>query len=149
MDKKWLLAQVNLAKHVILHYLKKLMPWPAKKGIAAFEANYLEEGLARYSVKHRKLAPKAGNCTGCAQCDAACPILASGETKSFLGPMRFVASGLRGGPLVEDIASSVDVLMSESCLSCNACERACPEDIPILELARFTQDQIVEIGRSR
>lgn len=149
MDKKWLLAQLNLTKHVLIHYLKKLIPWPGKKGIAAFEANYLEDGLARYSQGHRDIAEMPGKCTGCSQCDAVCPILASGENRAFLGPMRFVASGLRGGPLVEDIASTVDTILSEACLSCNACERACPEGIPILELARFTQDQIVEIGRSR
>ena len=131
---KWWHAQFNLGWRSFLHYLKKLWPWFPKAGFEQFKKNYVLEGLPIYSSAFRKIAYEPGRCIVCGLCDAACPILQAKEP-NFLGPMRLVVSAMRGGPLSQYAINEFAFLGQQDCVSCQACEKACPEQIPILKLA--------------
>lgn len=142
---KWWHAQVNLAWRVVVHYLKKLWPLRKRYGYERFVNNYVAEGFPSYSSSFRAIAHKPSRCTTCGMCEIVCPILKTKEHPDFIGPMRMVVSGMRGGPTLFDVESSLKVLASPDCILCNACERACPEQIPILSLAQGFLDQIHEV----
>lgn len=149
IDQKWFHAQLNLTKHVIYHALKYLIPWRQKTGLKLFKANYVEEGLPSFTKAHRDIGHKASKCTTCGLCDARCPKYANNEIAGFIGPMRMVASGFRGGTNLLDIESQIEVMLEEGCQDCKLCEVACPEQIPIIELSEHFSQQIQEIKRLR
>ena len=136
---KWWYAQIFLGFHVLLHYAKKLWPWHARSGLKKFQQNYIVEGLPAYSASFRAIAFQPGKCTGCGICDSVCPLLLN-PVNNFLGPMRTVASVMRGGPLLEYALSDLSTFAADACVACRSCEIACPEAIPISELAtKFTE----------
>ena len=137
---KWWHAQFNLGWRSFLHYLKKMWPWSLKAGLNQFKINYVPEGLPTYSVSFRQIADQPGRCTACGLCDAACPILQSTKPAAFLGPMRLVLGAMRGGPSVQYALADFAFMSNESCVACRECEKACPEEIPIIKLAEeFTK----------
>jgi succinate dehydrogenase/fumarate reductase-like Fe-S protein len=139
---KWWHAQLFLGWHTVWHYLKKLWPWRARHGLKQFRHNYVAEGASRYSETFRKIAFKAGQCTTCGMCDALCPKLGSA---AFVGPMRLVASGMRGGTLSFAIEESLKIMTSADCLGCGLCESTCPEKIPMRKLSEQYLAQIEEV----
>ena len=130
-----------------------MWPWSPKAGLNQFQKKYVPEGLPHYSVSHRQIAHEPGRCTTCGLCDAACPVLRKGINGAFLGPMRLVVSAMRGGPLSQFAMKDFTFFTSEDCLTCRICEKACPEEIPILKLAdefaKQWQQVIDQRGRSR
>jgi succinate dehydrogenase/fumarate reductase-like Fe-S protein len=149
-DAKWLHAQLNLAWHVVLHGLRRLWPWSPRYGLRRFQENYVLEGLAPTTPHDRAtLAMSAGRCTACGLCDDACPILRGARpdvaAADFMGPQAFVLAGARATPQLEDLGGTLDVLADDGCQGCRACDRACPEVIPItaLAVALSAQRQVV------
>jgi ferredoxin len=144
LDRKWLHAKVHLGSRVVLHYVRKLWPWSPRFGLARFQQNYVVEGLPPFSPEHRALAHEAGRCTSCGACDDVCPILAGATpiaADSFSGPHAFVVAGARSGPHLDDTGFALDALNGPVCAACRACDRACPESIPIAALAAHLQAQ--------
>jgi ferredoxin len=153
VDSKWLKAQLNLAKHLALHLLRRLWPWTARPGLAQFHANYVVEGLPPATATVRaELAHTAGKCTACGACDAACPILLGArddvDAADFMGPQAFVLAGARQ---LESIGLTLDVLVGDGCQGCRACDRACPEGISVTMLAKAlrAQERVVDDARRR
>lgn len=154
LDAKWLHAQLNLAWHVVLHYVRKLWPWTPRAGLLRFQENYVVEGLAPATPVDRSgLATVAGRCTACGACDDACPILrgarADVAASDFMGPQAFVLAGARATPHLEDLGGSLDVVAGVACQACRACDVVCPEVIPITVLATSlsAQRQVVRDAR--
>jgi len=109
--------------------------------LAQFRKNYVPEGASRYSEAFREIAFKAGQCTTCGACDAICPKLGL----EFIGPMRLVVSGMRGGTLSFAMEESLKVMASADCRSCGLCESTCPEKIPMRKLSEQYLAQIQEV----
>ena len=128
---KWWHAQFNLAWRSVCHYIKKLSPWHKRHGLAQFQENYVSEGLFAYTPQLRAIAYKASHCTTCGACDAVCPLIKT----NFIGPMRLVVSGMRGGSSMAALKNDFAMMAGTDCVSCQACEKACPEEIPIFALA--------------
>lgn len=149
-DVKRLHALANLALKVVTHFLRKLWPWSPRFGLVRFQENYVVEGLAPVPMLQRStLAHQPGRCTGCGVCDEVCPVLAGPDGADFAGPRSFVVAGARASHLAADIDSTLRVLVSPVCQDCKACDRACPEVIPItsLALALAAQHQVVLAAR--
>ena len=152
LDRKWLYAKVNLASRVVVHYLRRLWPWSPRYGLLRFQQNYIVESLPPATLAHRDLAATPGRCTGCGSCDDVCPILAGStdvRAGDFGGPHAFVVAGARAATHLDDVAVALDTLTGPVCAGCNACDRACPERIPILALAASLQAQrrVVDAAR--
>lgn len=143
MNIKWLHAQFNLAWRVVIHYVKKAMPWMPRYGYNRFRENYVSDGLPAFTKEHRQIAHMAGQCITCGQCDVACPKLTN--RVEFLGPMKLVVSGFRAGPYLKDIRSTLEQMTSDSCEQCGQCEKACPVQIPILQLSHMASRQLKEL----
>ncbi len=152
VDRKWLHAQFHLGTRVVAHYLRKLWPWSPRFGLARFQQNYVVEDLPPSSPAHRALAHEPGRCTGCGACDDACPILA-GTTDvaadDFAGPAAFVVAGARSAAHLDDVAFALDTLTGPVCTGCRACDRACPEHIPVTTLAAALQEQRKVVAAAR
>ena len=148
LDRKWLHAQFNLGWQLVVHTAKKLWPWRERFGLERYQHNYVHEGLPPSTPAFRALAHEAGRCTSCGACDAVCPIVAARDGE-FLGPMAFILSGARGAPHLDDVVTTLRVLTSETCTSCARCVVACPERIPILEVASVLHAQHDVIERAR
>lgn len=138
LDRKWLHAQFNLGFKLVVHYLKKLWPWSPRYGLERFQQNYVVDGLPPATLAFRKLAEEPGRCTTCGACDRACPILDT--NRDFIGPMRFVVSGARAAPHLDDVKDTLRILTEPTCTDCKKCEAACPEAIPILAIAAGLKD---------
>jgi succinate dehydrogenase/fumarate reductase-like Fe-S protein len=147
LDTKWLHAQLNLAFKVVAHYLKKLWPWAPRYGLQRFQENYVVEGLPPATLSFRESAAKAGQCTTCGACDRACPLLVT--RNDFVGPMALVVTAARAAPHLEHAKATLAILTSETCTSCRRCEPACPEDIPIVDLAAHLQAQLDVVDAAR
>jgi succinate dehydrogenase/fumarate reductase-like Fe-S protein len=140
---KWWHAQFNLGFRSVLHYLKKLLPWTKRYGLERFRQNYVPEGLPGYTPGFRLIAHEPSRCTTCGMCDVVCPILKAGD--AFIGPMRLVVSGMRGGPTLFAVEDELRVMAEKSCADCRKCEAACPEHIPIVLLAQEFAKQLDEV----
>lgn len=141
---KWWHAQFNLGFRSALHYLKMLWPWRRRFGLARFRENYVPEGLPAYQGPLRQIAHEASRCTTCGLCDAACP--QTGAPDRFLGPMRMVVRGMRGGPTLIDVEKDLRFMAAPSCAACQKCDSACPEHIPMVRLAQEFAKQLDEVN---
>lgn len=152
-DSKWLHAQFFLAWRLVMHFARKLWPWAPRYGFARFQENYVAEGLPPSLPDFRLQAHQLGRCTACHACDEACPILRGSVSvdcpDGFLGPMGFILAGARGAPHLDDLKGTLAVLNGPTCAGCRACDAACPERIPIAELAAILEEQRAIIVRAR
>lgn len=121
--------------------LKKLCFFRRRDSYQAFIDNYASDGLPEFSPDFRKIAATVGDCTTCGLCDAVCPQLQISHSE-FPGPMRLVATSFRGGTSLDASRESIELMVSSSCAACRKCEEACPQRIPIIELARGFAQQL-------
>lgn len=153
LDIKWLHAQINLGWKVVIHYLRKLVPWAPRFGLVRFQENYVVDGLPPASPSFRaQLASAPGRCTGCGACDDVCPIVTDDthpDHDTFMGPRAFVVAGARAAPHLGDVEDALRIFGDSTCAGCGACDRACPEGIPITRLAAALSDQQREVEAAR
>lgn len=153
LDTRWWHAQIFLGLKLLRHYALKLWPWAPRFGLARFQENYVVEGLPPATSAFRLMAHEPGRCTACGTCDAVCPLLlpSGGQARAedFLGPMGFILAGARAAPQLGDLRATLDALNGPGCQACRACDRACPEQIPIARLAAALEEQRVVVERAR
>jgi formate hydrogenlyase subunit 6/NADH:ubiquinone oxidoreductase subunit I len=152
LDRKWFHAKVHLGTRVVLHFLRKAWPWSPRFGLSRFQQNYVVEELPPFTPAHRARGHEAGRCTGCGVCDDVCPIVAGCApipADTFMGPHAFVVAGARSSPHLADIAVALDTLTGSFCTTCRACDRACPEAIPVTAVAALLQGQRKAIETAR
>lgn len=113
-----------------------------------FRENYVPEGAAAYPADLRRISHEPSQCTTCGLCDVSCPIVREKMPSDFIGPMRLVVSGMRGGTLLFAAETSIRIMASDACAECRLCEAACPEKIPMQALARCYLTQINEVRSS-
>ena len=149
MDLKKLFANLNLLWRLILHFLRKLNPAHEGFGLQRFEKNYLHEGLPPIAPGSLDFAHASGQCTVCGECDHVCPLLLEAPAPNFLGPMATVVSASRAAPHFHAARQTLDIMLSDTCSSCQACVNICPENIPILDMAKGMQDQLNVINQAK
>jgi len=139
-DKKWCFAQLNLAYRLLLHLIK----WPFARMVPHGEKRFLQNygvdlGFLP-SAEFSALLHEPSRCTACGLCDVACPLIGiglvtAGEPLNFIGPMHLVLGAMQGGERLKAAKAELLIMSDRSCDSCRACDRACPEHIPITQLA--------------
>jgi succinate dehydrogenase/fumarate reductase-like Fe-S protein len=134
---------------VVLHYARFLWPWRKRFGLERFKQNYIPEGLPAASPASRDMGHEPGRCTVCGACDSACPLVLKLPRAEFLGPMRMVTSATRAAPHFEDASTTLRTMAGPACEGCRLCDEACPEDIPLVDLARLLVEQLDVIERAK
>ena len=137
---RWLFAQGYLGFVAVVHYLR--LPFKKRSGLLEFQKNYVAAGLSAAPKDRAEhlLLQTPGHCTACGKCDARCPLLVDDEAREFSGPQSFILAACRGTHDPASRQNQLKFLLSSTCQSCQACERACPEAIPILALASLCHD---------
>jgi succinate dehydrogenase/fumarate reductase-like Fe-S protein len=149
VDRKLLFAIMNLGWRFFLHHLARLSPFRTRHGIERFRENYVHEGLPPHTPSERAQGAEALRCTSCGFCDAVCPLLVDDSAPGFIGPRAFVLSAARAAPHFEDVRATLTTLTSSVCQGCGLCVAACPERIPILDIASMCTAQLVVIDDAR
>lgn len=86
----------------------------------------------------KNIAGSAAACSGCSLCLLVCPVWRA--TRDIRLTPHGRAKAIQHGATAVDLADSVD-----TCTLCGACEPACPEEIPLMEMA---VDLRVQLARS-
>lgn len=135
---KKILALLNLAFCLCLHFIRKLKFW-GKPGLDQFNDNYRQDGLLPLSAQDQKTLFSFSACINCHLCDSACPALFKMPRERFPGPSYVLTTYSRS---FRDIwASSLDLSL---CQDCSACVQVCPNDIDVKGAIGFIQRKVAE-----
>lgn len=102
------------------------------RGLELATERFAEEGWLPLPRALRAEFDRYGRCTGCQACDVVCPLVKNANLLVFRGPMDVPLRILRRAPDLASERATLEVF--DRCGSCHACESACPERIPILEV---------------
>jgi succinate dehydrogenase/fumarate reductase-like Fe-S protein len=138
---KSILAKINLAFHLLIHFLKKLFP-KRKKGIWQFVDNYRKDRLIPLTSSDKDWMDRFSRCMNCGLCDAVCPALQNFPRHLFPGPSYIVTTLVRSPPTYR--FSGIDLSW---CEGCHQCEKICPNLVPIKKGIEFIQQKMEEEGR--
>ena len=127
-DRKLIVSLAYLGREFFLHLFKKYVLRQKSPGIDKFIEYYRDDRITPLTTIERDRHPDYTKCVACALCDPVCPVFATTGSEKFAGPM--------------DIASCLSRDLTESArwpdpfLStlCGACDRACPENVPVSEM---------------
>ena len=131
-----------LGLQFLVHMFRRLFFLYRPGGSDRFESNYRPDRILPISEKHAAVLPSWQCCTGCGFCDVACPVAGTKVGAHAFSIATLALSGWRDFTALHHCVDIADVMLA--CDDCDACERACPEDIPLKELARF----VVENGQT-
>jgi len=126
----------NLGLEFWAHVLKKPFIDPVSKGRQRFEDNFREDHLRPYSHEQFARLPRYEQCVNCGLCDAACA--AAKGPAAGLEPSLIPISVSRAQPLFH-CAADLAALYA-ACGECRACEEACPNGVPIREIAAMVTE---------
>ncbi|MFA6033693.1 MAG: 4Fe-4S dicluster domain-containing protein [Myxococcota bacterium] len=154
---KTFIAIANLGVRFWIHIFK--WPFISRKaiGIARFENNYRDDRLAMFDQVTADHMPVYHNCINCGSCDAACARARNfhmglwsgegpGETIERISPSLIPVNVSRSQPLYNCGAALASII--GRCADCGLCEKACPNKVPILELAKLVVDKSIYPNRS-
>lgn len=120
---------------------------PEQSGLDAFKQNYVQEGLPPVPADVRARYHEFVRCTACGACDAVCPMTKDADPLEWQGPMTVVLSMARAAP---HYAEALPALRHfEQCGTCRACERVCPEHIPIRDVGMMMLQALSAIEANR
>jgi ferredoxin len=124
-----------LGTRFLVHLLSRIFFFYRPGGTQRFLANFEEDRLRPVAAEIRPLLPAWQRCTNCGLCEAACPL---GPDQLGLG--RVTPGALASSTWRELTAHRLARTAAQAianCQGCQACEKICPERVPLLELARF------------
>ncbi|OVE82045.1 hypothetical protein BVY03_01995 [bacterium K02(2017)] len=93
---------------------------------------YKNDHIFPIPKKHRGLMPDYSKCTYCYLCDAVCPELQI--PNSTITPPSYLA-----GSFSRSLTDYHYFNISQTCSTCQKCQEACPQDIPLKELIELMQ----------
>jgi peptide/nickel transport system substrate-binding protein len=125
-----IVALALLAAQLVVHVVRSL--WRRRRGEEVFRENFEPEGLLGLSAQEGVLLARGQQCTGCRACDVVCPGLEA-TTGARIGPAQIVSTYVRDMSTFADLAPHVGTVAAQ-CAGCRACEAACPEAVPIMDL---------------
>ncbi len=133
-----LLAKLNLAWNLVIYLLK----WPFKRGggYRQFLEQYLPDRLLPLSSSDKTWLIRFSQCLNCGLCDAACPALRTSAREVFPGPSYLLTTFSRSIPDFPAVR-----LDSHICEGCDACQRICPNHVPVKEALEFIEAKAREL----
>ena len=125
------------------HVLSKPFVDPATRGRARFDENFREDHLTPYTPKQFERLTRYERCLNCGLCDAACAASEAGRNRSpdAVNPSLIPISVSRAQPLFHTAAGLA--AFYAACGDCRACEDACPNRVPIKEIAAMVAGDAV------
>lgn len=117
-----------LAWHLFLHVVRKYVLRMKSPGLTAFAENYRDDRVTPFSAWERERHAAFSKCIACGLCDPVCPSLRAAGREKFTGPMDLAVCVSRDPT---ESGFSPDPFRS---LLCEACDRACPESVPVSEI---------------
>lgn len=134
-------AYVLLAWAFITTLLSRWLQLGSRYGLRAFHANYAADGLDAMVKAERDVLVGAGRCTACGRCQQGDPPLLLESKGAYPGLMTLVLSAAR------DTSDASAAAQGFAWLSESELERRnglCPEQVPIVQLARFVKRHAAE-----
>jgi formate hydrogenlyase subunit 6/NADH:ubiquinone oxidoreductase subunit I len=144
-------AIANLGVQFWLHMFKKPFVTRKSRGIERYRRNYKADHLASFATEEYNRFVFYDRCINCGLCDAAC------VQARLAGLGLWKADGLQSDQSLHfqpslipvDISRSQPLyhhgialaLMFAQCSECKKCELACPNGVPILEMARLVVER--------
>lgn len=136
MNFKKLKALFYLGWHFFMHFIKKLPFFSSRlRGKKAFLSHYKNDHIFPISANERINMPNFHSCYNCRICDTVCPQFDS--TDSLSSPSYLVTGYSRS---LTDYFHLKTIPLD--CQECNACESACPENVPIKEIISFVKNHV-------
>lgn len=128
-------SAILLGTQLLLHLLGLLWPFGRERGAKRFLENYRADHIRPVTTHERELVPLWQRCTNCGLCEAVCPLDTVPGDALGLSFTRLAIAGWRDLSAHRLIQASAKAM--EACQPCGDCESACPEEIPLRELARL------------
>lgn len=135
---KKIIALLNLAFSLVLHFLRRLCFWK-KTGLKQFDENYRQDGLLPLTSQDQKILFSFSACINCRLCDTACPAIFKIPRERFPGPSFVLTTYSRSFKNLW--ASSLDLSL---CQDCAACHQVCPNNIDVKGAIGFVQRKVAE-----
>ena len=136
LGKKFI-SIANIGVEFWAHVLSKPFVDPAARGRARFDENFRADRLAPFTPAQ---FARLEQCLNCGLCDAACAASEAGGRRpdGAVNPSLIPISVSRSQPLFHNAAELAAHLAA--CGECRACEEACPNRVPILEIAAMVME---------
>lgn len=117
----------------------------SSRSLEKFAEHYGSEGIARVSFEEARVLAEVGRCTACGRCDALEGARVGDSRSGYQGMMAFVLAGTRSLPDYGYTAATICEVPEEAFL---AAERQCPENVPLLSLARLVRNHAARVSGS-
>jgi Fe-S oxidoreductase len=139
VDRKKLMATMNLGRHYVQHQLRRLLTADDKDGVGLikFLNNYREDNIFEIDAFERERYHAFARCIQCDICQPYCVMFRALGGVEFPGPMGIAATCSRG---LSELGTTSGVIYN--CTQCRLCETTCPENAPIAELVGFMRKYI-------
>lgn len=121
-----------LGYHFFWHFIKKIFNL-SPRGLKDFLAAYKNDRIFAISSDERNNLPGFSHCIVCRLCDLACPDLTNGIAM----PLQRMAPSFLVAGFSRSLTDFIYFKATTSCGDCQACEEACPQDVPIKKIFEF------------
>jgi Fe-S oxidoreductase len=144
VDKKKLMATMNLGRHFFQHMLRRALTADDKDGVglSQFLSHYREDNIFEIDAFERERYHAFARCIQCNICQPYCVMFRAIGEIDFPGPMAVAATCSRG---LSELGTTAGVIYN--CTQCRLCETTCPENAPIAELVGFMRKYIFKYER--
>lgn len=116
------------------------------RSLERFTEHYGGEGVVRVSEEEASVLARVGRCTACGRCDAYEGPRVSNSRCGYQGMMVFVLAGTRSLPDYGNTAATICEVPDDAFL---VAERECPENVPLLSLARLVRRYSARVQEAR